>query len=94
MKRTYSKTTATELAAWRRQHGLSVRGAAVKLGVSERTMERLLSGRQAIPLTLGKLADALSRIAALERKLYGPPDLTAAECERLAKAITGKSVTA
>jgi len=33
MQRTYSKMTAAELAAWRRQHGLTVRQAAGELGV-------------------------------------------------------------
>jgi transcriptional regulator with XRE-family HTH domain len=48
MQRYYSKAQASGLDAWRRRHGLTVRAAAVKLGISERTMSRLLSGRQDI----------------------------------------------
>jgi hypothetical protein len=87
MQRTYAKMSSAELLTWRWRYGLTAREAAVEL--RERTLTRLLPGRQGISLTLARLAVALERIAQLEHKLYDPPrDVTAAERKRLESAIT------
>ncbi len=52
----YSNMTGGQLAVWRQQRGLSVRGVGKELGVSQRTAFRLLSGKVKIPLPIARLA--------------------------------------
>jgi transcriptional regulator with XRE-family HTH domain len=69
MQRSYSEMTAADLQRWRQKQGLTVRDAGAELGVSERTMFRLLNGKGEIPLTVARLAWALSCIDLLQDKL-------------------------
>jgi transcriptional regulator with XRE-family HTH domain len=85
--------TGGPLAVWRQQRGLTVREVGEELGVSQRTAFRLLSGNVRIPLPIARVVWALGCIDILQYRLAryeGPPrDMSAAERDRLSKAITG-----